>query len=192
MKLRVQALLQKARESAILAINIYNSPGTTFRSSGYIVLMNIAWTSLFHAIFERDSIKYFHRDSKNRRKYVRIDGEIKAWELSYCAKEYFKNNLGSPVYKNILFFIGLRNKIEHRFIPEIDSFIFGECQSYLMNFEEILTGEFGAKYALADSLLFALQYSKFKTDEQLSVTKKVQSRYFKLAGVSELALIKSP
>ena len=58
---KVKSLLQKSRESALLAVEVYNKPNTTFRSGGYIVLMIIAWTSLFHAIFERQKIKYFYK-----------------------------------------------------------------------------------------------------------------------------------
>lgn len=178
-KNKVSSLLNKSRESAILAINIYNNPSTVFRSGGFIVLMHIAWTSLFHAIFEKKGIRYYHKDPKDRRRYLRIDGELKAWELSRCAKEYFKNEM-NPKYQNICFFIGLRNKIEHRFMPSIDPMIFGECQAYLMNYEEILTMEFGNEFALADTLLFALQYSRIKTDTQKKAIKTMQSKSFKI------------
>lgn len=180
LKKKARLLLEKSRESAILAVTVYNNPGTTFRSSGFIVLMNIAWTSLFHAIFERDRISYFYKDPKDRRRYLRIDGEFKAWELSKCAREYF-NGANGPVYQNIQFFIGIRNKIEHRFVPQIDPMIFGECQSFLINYEEILVKEFGEKCALADTLLFALQYSRLRSEEQLKAVRKIQSRHFKTA-----------
>ncbi len=106
-KKKVKSLLHKARESAFLAINVYNNPSTVFRSSGYVVLMNIAWTSLLHAIFERDRIKYYYKDSQDRRRYVLIDGERKSWDLSKCSKEYFKNG-DNPIYQNIQFFIGIK------------------------------------------------------------------------------------
>ena len=47
----VKQCLEKSRDSALLAIETYNKPAIKFRSGGYIVLMVIAWTSLFHAIF---------------------------------------------------------------------------------------------------------------------------------------------
>ena len=98
--------------------------------------MTIAWTSLFHAIFERKKIKYYHK-KKNSNRYVKIDGEYKTWELADCLKVYFKENKKEdlPILKNIEFFIPLRNKIEHRFMPELDPEIFGECQALLHNFE---------------------------------------------------------
>ncbi|MGV2336843.1 MAG UNVERIFIED_CONTAM: DUF3644 domain-containing protein [Planctomycetaceae bacterium] len=58
-----------------------------FRSGGFIVLMCIAWTSLFHAIFLRDRKKPFHKTQKGR--YIKIDGDFKAWELSHCLDEHF-------------------------------------------------------------------------------------------------------
>ena len=70
-------LLNKAKESALLAVDIYNKPSISFKSSGFIVLMCIAWTSLLHAIFEKQKIRYFYR-GKNSRHYKKIDGEKKA------------------------------------------------------------------------------------------------------------------
>lgn len=177
-KKKVKSLLHKARESAFLAINVYNNPSTVFRSSGYVVLMNVAWTSLFHAIFERDGIKYYYKDSQDRRRYVLIDGERKSWDLSKCSKEYFKDG-DNPLYQNIQFFIGIRNKIEHSFAPQIDPYIFGESQSYLLNFEEILVKEFGESYALADSLIFALQFSRIRTNQQIGAIRSLQSRHLR-------------
>ena len=64
--------------------------------------------------------------------------------------------------KNLDFFIGLRNKIEHRSMPELEHRIFGECQSLLFNFEDFLFQEFGTKYALNESLSLALQFSQLR------------------------------
>lgn len=47
--------------------------------------------------------------------------------------------------------------IEHKSIPEIDSDIFAECQSLLINYDKIVSVEFGEKYRLKESLSFALQ-----------------------------------
>lgn len=158
---RTKELLNKAKESCLLAVDVYNKPKTSFRSSAYIVLMTIAWTSLFHATFEKKKITY-HYKKKDSNRYILIDGERKAWELKGCAKEYFKANLkdDEPIKKNIEFFIPLRNKIEHRFMPELDKVIFGECQSFLHNFETILEKEFGSKNAINEDLVFSLQFAK--------------------------------
>jgi Domain of unknown function (DUF3644) len=177
-RLKVKSLPKEARDAACLAVSVYNNPTTTFRTYGFVVLMNIAWTSLFHAIFERNKVRYYYRDRNDRRRYERIDGDYKAWELSKSAAVYFGDQ-HEPARQNIDFFVGLRNKIEHRFAPEIDVDVFGECQSYLINFENILVREFGADCALADTLLFALQFSKIRSAEQLSAIKKTHSKHLR-------------
>jgi hypothetical protein len=76
----VKTHLDKARESALLAVETYNRPGTAFRSGGFIVLMCIAWTALFHSIFLKRRLKPFYRKETNRRHFKLIDGDRKAWE----------------------------------------------------------------------------------------------------------------
>lgn len=147
--------LQKARDSALLAVEVYNKPAVTFKSSGYITLMVISWTALFHAIFFRRKKKPFYKGENGR--FTRVDGDFKHWELDECLRQYYGADTGNPVRKNLEFFIPLRNKIEHRSMPELDASIFGECQAMLLNFDEMLEKEFGAKYCLRESLSFSLQ-----------------------------------
>lgn len=142
---KVKNSLTKARESALLAVEIYNKPAVSFRSGGYIVLMIIAWTAFFHAYFFRKKIKPFFRE-KNRRTYKRVNGEYWYWDLEKCLKEYFGTDTANPIRKNLEFFIPLRNIIEHKSLPEIDSDIFAECQSMLLNFDELLEKNFGVQY----------------------------------------------
>jgi hypothetical protein len=87
----------------------------------------------------------------------KVDGDFKHWELDECLRQYFGSNSGDPVRKNLEFFIPLRNKIEHRSMPELDSSIFGECQAMLLNFDELIEKEFGDKYRLRECLSFSLQ-----------------------------------
>ena len=49
------------------------------------------------------------------------------------------------------------NKLEHKFLPELDANIFAECQALLLNFDKIVEKEFGEDYCLRESLSFALQ-----------------------------------
>ena len=139
----------------MLSVETYNKPAVKFKSGGYIVLMCIAWTSLFHAIFFKRGIKPFYRE-KNKVRFKRVDGEIQFWELATCVKEYFKGE-DCAIRKNIELFIPLRNKLEHKFLPELDANIFAECQALLLNFDKIVEKEFGEDYCLRESLSFALQ-----------------------------------
>ena len=172
---KVKELLEKAKDSALLAVEIYNKPRTSFRSGGFIVFMSIAWLALFHAIFERKGVKYFYK--KNGR-FVIIDEEKKAWELGKCVREYYKEE-NNPIRKNLDFFIELRNKIEHRFLPQLDIDIFGECQAMLINFENLLTSEFGNEHAIKENLVFALQFSSILQEKQQEALKIKESKGYK-------------
>jgi hypothetical protein len=98
-------------------------------------------------------------------RYLYIDGDPKHWDLSECIKEYFAGN-NPPERKNLEFLIGLRNKIEHRHLPDLDAGLYGECQAALLNLEEFITKEFGASFALADQLFVALQFSQLIPTEK--------------------------
>ena len=54
-------LLEKAKESCLLAVNIYNKPKTSFKTEPFIFLMNITWTLLFHAIPHYNHVNYYYR-----------------------------------------------------------------------------------------------------------------------------------
>jgi hypothetical protein len=155
---KVSNLLQKAKDSAILAVEIYNKPTIIFRSGGFIVLMCIAWNSLLQAIFETKGVKYFYRLENGR--YKMIDGDKKAWELDKLVDEFY--NPDGAIKSNLKFFIAIRNKIEHRYMPNLDPEIAGECQALLLNFEELIVQEYGAKYSLVDSLFIPLQITERK------------------------------
>src|SRR5713226_5495485 len=127
--------------------------------------MVVAWTALFHAVFLKRKIKPFYRKRGSRR-FERVKGDYKTWELAECLRQYYKDQNPSA-RMNLEFFIGLRNKIEHRFLPELDIEIFGECQAMLMNFETLLAAEFGTKQALVGGLPYALQFSKTLAPTQL-------------------------
>ncbi len=159
----VRECLQKARDSALLAVEVYNKPAVSFKSSAYITLMVIAWTALFHAVFFKRKSKPYYKELNGR--FIRVDGEAKRWELAECLKRYYESDTGNPVRKNLEFFIPLRNKIEHRSLPELDSSIFGECQAMLLNFDECMEQEFGAKWCIRQCLSFALQM--YPTSENL-------------------------
>jgi hypothetical protein len=150
-----KAALLKARDSALLAVEVYNKPAITFKSGAYITLMVIAWTAFFHAVFFRRKQKPYYRKPNGR--YKRVDGDYKHWELGECLQNYYGDDTMNPVRKNLEFFIPLRNKIEHRSLPELDPSIFGECQAMLLNFDEMLRHEFGSKHCIHQCLSFALQ-----------------------------------
>lgn len=44
----VKQMLNKARESALLAVEVYNKPATKFKYGGYVVLMSIGLLRCCH------------------------------------------------------------------------------------------------------------------------------------------------
>lgn len=172
----VKEHLAKAQSSALCAVENYNRPGLTFRTRTYTILMVIAWTALFHAIFYRDKKKpwYVKSGSGMGIRYVKIDNEPKHWELGECIRHYYEAQ-HPPERKNLEFMLRLRNKIEHRNHSELDPVLYGECQSMLMNFEDMVIKEFGEEFALAETLAVSLQFSSLRQKEQRKALKRLET-----------------
>ncbi|MEZ9627843.1 DUF3644 domain-containing protein [Aliivibrio fischeri] len=170
-------LLHKAREFALLAVSTYNNPYTEFKTYGYIVNIIIAYTALFHAIFEKQGVGYFHL--KDNGDPILIDGEEKAWELMECCNRYWEG-VEKPEKYNLKFLIGLRNKIEHRSLPAIDMAVAGECQAALSNFENLVVSEFGDEHALCTNLAIAMQLTRVSEQAQLDAMKQLQKENYKV------------
>jgi desulfoferrodoxin (superoxide reductase-like protein) len=170
----VKEHIEKCRSSATAAVDAYNRPGPRFRTAQFVILINIAWTAVFHAIFYRKGRRPWFRRPGTGVRYVRVDGEPKHWDVTECVRQYFGDKQ-PPERKNIEFLVGLRNKIEHRHLPELDPALYGECQASLLNLETLLVQEFGQRYALAEQLAVALQFSQILPEEKLKATKVLMS-----------------
>jgi hypothetical protein len=170
----IRNLLDKARQSALEAVGSYNNPLSPFRSGSYIVLMHLAWTSLLMAVLCNRGKKPYCIDLATGKYERRNDGSYQYLSLADCI-EQLKTEMGQPLVENLSFFIGLRNQIEHALMPELDLELFGECQSMLMNFEAVLTNEFGQEYALNESLAFSLQFSRLRSEEKDKAAKLLHS-----------------
>jgi hypothetical protein len=166
--------LEKARAAALAAVEAYNKPGPRFRTAHYIVLMTMAWTALFHAVFIKSGRRPWYRKKTSGKgkgiRYVYLDGEPKHWELAECLDQYYQDR-NPPERSNLRFLIGLRNRIEHRHLPELDPRLFGECQAALTNFDETVVKEFGARHALGESLGVSLQFSKITPPQKAAAIK---------------------
>ena len=155
--------LEKSRHAAIAAVDAYNRPGPRFRTAQFIVMIAIAWTAAFHAVFYKAGRRPWYRKKSagggTGVRYQRIDGEPRHWDLAECLKNHFQGE-NPPERVNLKFLIGLRNKIEHRHLPEMDATLYGECQASLLNLEDFLVQNFGQRYALAEQLAVSLQFSR--------------------------------
>ena len=181
---KAKTILESSLNSAFTAVETYNRPRTQFRIENYIILMIIAWTKLFHAYFQVIiGERYFYKERNGR--YKLVDGEKKAWELTECIKKYQsisrRNKLTKATIANLKFFIGIRNKIEHRHWDSttLDILLFGECQSLRYNYENLIVSLFGEEYSLNTSLAYALQFSHLRASEQLKAQRELLSKDMK-------------
>ena len=72
--------------------------------------------------------------------------------------------------RNVEFFVGFRNNIEHRYETLLESVVAGKCQSLIMNYERMLVDTFGAEEGLADGLRFPVFLSSL-SDEAVGALK---------------------
>jgi len=173
---KVETLVQKSREAALLAVQIYNNPTSMFRTHGFIVFITIAWTSIFHAYFESKGQEYYYRDDKGN--YILNEsGEKRAWDIRKCLKVFYGSH-NCAEKANLEFLVELRDRIEHRYLPAIDTEIVGECQAALLNYEAFLVSNFSDYFALNQSLAFSLQFSTTQTKQQIIAKKRLQSKEY--------------
>lgn len=159
-------LVEKSREAALAAVQIFNNPQITFKSEIFIVLMNIAWTYLLHAYYRKKGIEYRYFEQKG--KYRHFDhtkaGAYKYWELERCLTD--KN---SPVDKdtsnNLGFLIGIRHEIEHQMTTRIDATLSAKFQACCLNYNDYVKKLFGNELGIDKHLAFSLQFSSLSREQ---------------------------
>lgn len=171
LSLRTEELVTKSRESALLAVQVYNNPMLQFRTPSFIVHMVIAFTALFHAIFEEDRIDYRYHDDRGT--VVKSDGEAKLWDITQCINTYWDGKT-TAARKNVEFFVCLRNAVEHRFSPPLDYMIAGECQALLNNYEALLAEHFTRYYAIGTQIAVPIQISHTTPTAKIDALRELQ------------------
>lgn len=164
---RFRQMVETSRDEASLAVRLYNDPSEARSFEGFAVHMHLAWLYLLHAELTRDEVDYrFWRQQGRSRRLERVDGEPKRWDLAMCVRHRWPGEK-DPVRANLMFFIGLRNKIEHRYVRQQEALtaaVGGHAQAHLLNYEEELTSQFGVDSSLATRLRFPVFIGSF-TDE---------------------------
>jgi hypothetical protein len=161
-----EELLNKSREAALSAVQIFNNPNITFKSETYIVLMNIAWTYLLHAHYRIKKIdyRYFTQKSTKKRYHRTKNGAYKHWELEKCLDDA-QCPLDRQVVQNLKFLIGLRHEIEHQMTTRIDDLLSARFQACCINYHDAATSLFGQKYGIAKQLAISLQFSSLSQEQ---------------------------
>jgi len=166
-------LFEKARESALLAVETFNRPTASFRTGAYTTLMIIAWTSLLLALIVRERDDPYEYDEQGNRLPV-TGGGFRFIGIHTCVERYFWTK-DSGITSNLELFIRLRNGIEHADVPGLEEKIFGEAQALLINFERILTTEFGKRFALVQGLAFPITFSYTAPEKRMEAMKRTLS-----------------
>lgn len=159
-------LVEKSREAALSAVQIFNNPQVTFKSEIFIVLMNIAWTYLLHAYYRKKGIEYRYFESKGvRRRFDRTKaGAYKYWELERCLNEQ-KSPVDKNTANNLRFLIGIRHEIEHQMTTRIDASFSAKFQACCLNYNDHIKKLFGNELGIDKHLAFSLQFSSISRDQ---------------------------
>lgn len=160
-------LLEKSKEAALGAVQLFNNPNMHFKAESYVVLMIIAWTYLMHAYYRDKHIeyRYFNQQGK-RRKFSRTrHGAYKYWELEKCLN-YEKSPIDKDVKNNLIFLIGLRHEIEHQMTSRIDDLLSARFQACALNYNTYIKELFGEQYSIDQYLSFSLQFSSISKDQK--------------------------
>jgi hypothetical protein len=154
----------------LLAVDLYNRAGPERQLQAFVVHMCLAWLKLLQARWERDGKDFFIRGPGNRRVRGR-DGAfltLSIWDM--VAAEFVE---ADPRRKNLEFFIGLRNRIEHRHDAGTALLIAGKTQALVLNYERTLVERFGESSSLAEELRFPLFLSTI-TSDAIDAVKRVR------------------
>lgn len=154
-------LVEKSRESALTAVQVFNNPLIEFKSETFIVLMTIAWTYLLHAYYRSENVEYrYFQPGKKRRKFDRTkNGAYKYWELERCL-DTNKSPIDRDTANNLRFLIGLRHEIEHQMTRRLDSYLSGRYQACALNYNYYIKKLFGEDKGIERYLGYSLQFSE--------------------------------
>lgn len=149
--------LIRAREAICLAVHVFNSPTTNFKTEVFAVLANIAWTYLMHEHYERKGVKIVDKDGHTA-------------ELSKLLR---RNDcpLTAGVKRNLEALKQIRDAVEHKLLGRSDPTWLPLFQACCLNFDKAICDLFGEELSLKQDLAFALQFAKLNIDQIATVQK---------------------
>ena len=149
--------LIRAREAICLAVQVFNSPTTNFKTEVFAVIANIAWTYLMHEHYERKGVSI-------------IDDDGRTIELSKLLR---RNDcpLSAGVKRNLESLKEIRDAVEHKLLGKSDGTWLPLFQACCLNFDKAICDLFGDELSLQNDLAFALQFAKLNIDQIATVQK---------------------
>ncbi len=165
--------LQHGRGAALAALRVWNDPSATFRTGTFALLFVTAWNSVALAILQRAEVEWRTLDEDGAP--VLVDDRERAQETGSLIAAALPSNRYLGLRGNTDFWIGLRNSVAHRHLPELDALVIPYAQAGLLNLEGVLEEHFGFDYCLAEHLSVPLQLSGFRNPNILSSIRRLQS-----------------
>jgi hypothetical protein len=136
--------------------------------------MVIAWNAIFQAVLERDHNDCYEHDAQGHE--ILIEGRPKVYDTWALAGLAIPQPEMRAVRANLDFFLRLRHRISHRYLPALDLHVTSEAQAMLLNFENLLSKEFGEEAALGDQLAVPLQLSGFRNASRMRSLRVAQAQ----------------
>ena len=166
--------LQASKNEALLAVDLYNRSSQERQTEAFVVHMCLGWLKILQAAYSKDGREkeLYEKDRRGRRKKTG-DGDWLMKPLATLLQESFLDS--DPVRNNVMFFVGLRNKIEHRHDQHVASLIAGKSQALVLNYERYLTSVFGPEESLSANLRFPVFVSSI-TNDAVESLKDVRKR----------------
>lgn len=143
--------LIRARESMILAVQIYNSPSMKFKTEVFSVLVNIAWTYLLHEHHEQKGVAIMQKDGRS----LLLSQMLKRKDCP----------LSKSIIDNLNSIKTIRDAVEHTLFRKADLKWLSIFQACCLNFEKTIVELFGPDTTLKNDLSFSLQFSKLDFDQ---------------------------
>lgn len=143
--------LIRARESMILAVQIFNSPSMKFKTEVFAVLVNIAWTYLLHEHYEKKGVPIMQDDGRS----LLLSKMLKRQDCP----------LSKSIIDNLNSIKTIRDSVEHTLFRKGDLKWLSIFQACCLNFEKTIVTLFGEETTLKNDLSFSLQFSKLDFDQ---------------------------
>lgn len=138
MRKLTRKLLEKSKESFLLALENFNKTTTGYRTEVFSILFTNTWELLLKAyLFESSGAQRLSIFRKKKRNQKR-----ESLTIDECLKNIFPNNM-DPVRKNIEFISEIRNESAHLIIDDLNPYFSRVFQRGVLNYFEYMEKWFG-------------------------------------------------
>ena len=168
----IEVQLQHSRAACLAALRIWNDPQASFRTGSFSLLFVAAWNSLALALLQTAGIEWRRLDAG---KPVLREGLEVSLDTMDLVSRAFEGDDHRGLRENVRFWLDLRNCAAHRYLPVLDISVIPYAQAGLLNYERVLSDEFGDVYQLAEHLSVPLQLSGFRDPDVLTSRRRAQA-----------------